>query len=70
VSEYPGPPIAPHDPEYQPEIIESSPPPRTLPAQDRAALDAQDAAARRFTLLIGAVAAATLAVLILVLALA
>jgi hypothetical protein len=68
VSEYSGPPSTSRpEPGWQPEIIEGAPPPRVLPVQDHAALNAQDAAARRFTLFIGAIAATTLAVLTLVL---
>jgi len=69
VSEYPGPPLTPHDPNYQPEIIEGQAPPRVLPRQDHIALDREDAAARQFTFFIGAVAALTLCALVLVMTL-
>jgi hypothetical protein len=66
VSEYPGPPATPHDPDYQPEIIEGQAPARVLPVQDHAAMDREDAAARQFTLLIGGIAALTLCALVLI----
>ncbi|MEV0273267.1 hypothetical protein AB0H43_31230 [Hamadaea sp. NPDC050747] len=66
MSEYAGPPVTPHDPNYQPEIIEGESFPRKLPFQDHAALDREDAAARQFTFFIGGIAALTLCALVLV----
>lgn len=66
MSEYPGPPTTtPPEPGWHPELVETPAPPRRLPPQDHAAMDAEEGAARRFTLMIGTVAAVTLAVLAL-----
>ncbi|NUT33159.1 MAG: hypothetical protein HOV79_08805 [Hamadaea sp.] len=68
MSEYAGPPTTtPPEPGWHPDLIETPPPPRRLPAQDHAAIDADERAARRFTLMIGTVAAVTLGVLALTL---
>ncbi|NUR70307.1 MAG: hypothetical protein HOU81_05775 [Hamadaea sp.] len=67
MSEYSGPPVTPHDPSYQPEIVEGESRPRVLPRQDDAELDREDAAARQFTFLIGGIAALTLCALVLIL---
>jgi hypothetical protein len=66
VNEYPGPPI-PSSPDgaRQPEPVEQPDPPRALPEQDHAAMDAAERSARRFTLLIAAAAGVILAVLVL-----
>jgi hypothetical protein len=63
VSEYPGPPVATPPQEFRPELVEMVDPPRQLPALDTAALAADERRARRFTLLIGAIAAAALVIL-------
>lgn len=57
VPAYPGPPRgAPPAPDWRPEFVVEPHPPRALSQQDHAALDAQEAAARRLTYLVGVVA--------------
>ncbi|WP_051366475.1 hypothetical protein [Hamadaea tsunoensis] len=65
MSEYPGPPIAVPPQDFHPELVEVVDPPRRLPEQDAAALDADERRARRFTLLVGAIAVAALLIVTL-----
>jgi hypothetical protein len=65
VTQYPGPPISSPDPTWRPAVVEAVDPPRTLPHQDHAAMDAAERTAARFTLLVGGIAALTLALLAL-----
>ena len=65
MAQYPGPPIASPDPAWQPAVVEAVDPPRTLPDQDHAAMDAVERSATRFTLLVGGIAAVSLALLAL-----
>jgi hypothetical protein len=46
-------------------VVEAVDPPRTLPHQDHAAMDAAERKAARFTLLVGGIATLTLALLAL-----
>jgi hypothetical protein len=67
VAQYPGPPISPApDPHWHPEVVEPLDPPRALPAQDDAAIDAAERSATRFTLLVGLIAGVTLAVVLII----
>jgi hypothetical protein len=65
---YTGPPrnTAP-DPNWRPRIVVQPPPPRELPEQDLAALDADEREARTLTYGIGLVAGAILLVVLLIL---
>jgi hypothetical protein len=67
VAQYPGPPIssAP-DPAWRPDVVEPYDPPRALPAQDHAAMDTAERAARRFTYLVGLIAGVTLALIVII----
>lgn len=67
MAQYPGPPISPApDPAWHPDVVEPVDPPRLLPAQDHAALDAAERSATRFTLLVGLIAGVTLALVVLI----
>lgn len=61
------PPTTPPPPGWQPTVIAAPAPPRHLPAQDHSALDAQERAALRFTLMVAAAAGLVLLVVVLVL---
>jgi hypothetical protein len=62
--DYQGPPPSlPPDPAWRPEVVIQPPPPRALPNQDHAALDAQEQSARTLTYGFGLVAAAIILVL-------
>jgi hypothetical protein len=65
---YSGPPrsVVP-PPDWRPRVLIQPQPPRQLPAQDQAALDAQEREARTITLGIGMVAGAVLLVVLLIL---
>ena len=65
---YTGPPrnVAP-PPDWRPRLLIQPQPPRELPAQDLAALDAQEQEARTITLGVGMVAGAVLLVVLLIL---
>lgn len=67
MAQYPGPPIfsAP-DPAWHPEVIDPVDPPRALPGQDHAAMDAAERTALRFTLLVGLIAGVTIALIALI----
>jgi hypothetical protein len=66
---YPGPPQTdPPPPDWRPRVVRDPAPPRRLPPQDHAALDAAERAARRFTWAVGAVAMVAALMVVLVLA--
>jgi hypothetical protein len=65
---YAGPPrTAPPPPGWRPRVLIQPPPPHELPAQDLAAIDAEEREARTITYGVGLVAGAILLVLLLVL---
>ena len=67
MAQYPGPPISPPpDPAWHPDVVEPLDPPRELPAQDHAAMDAAERSAYRFTLLVGLIAVVTLALIVMI----
>ena len=67
MAQYPGPPISPApDPAWRPDLVEHLDPPRVLPAQDHAAMDAAERSALRFTLLVGLIAGVTLALIVMI----
>ncbi|OLE27359.1 MAG: translation initiation factor 2, partial [Actinobacteria bacterium 13_1_20CM_3_71_11] len=65
---YAGPPRpSPPPRDWRPRLLIQPPPPRELPAQDLAALDAQDREARTVTYGVGMVAGAVLLIVLLIL---
>jgi hypothetical protein len=65
---YTGPPrTLPPPPDWRPKLLVQPPPPRTLPKQDMATLDAQEKEERTLTYGIGMVAGAILLVVLLIL---
>lgn len=67
MAQYPGPPIssAP-DPAWHLDVVDPVDPPRLLPGQDHAAMDAAERSATRFTLLVGLIAGVTLTLIALI----
>jgi hypothetical protein len=63
----PPPPTAPPPVGWRPDHVVHPVPPRSLPAQDHAGLDAAELRASRITVTIGAAAAAVMAILLAVL---
>jgi hypothetical protein len=63
----PPPPTAPPAHGWRPAVVVATAPPRPLPPQDHAAIDAAEDAARRFTVGVAVVALLTLSVLLAVL---
>ncbi|MBX6748514.1 MAG: hypothetical protein IRY85_02390 [Micromonosporaceae bacterium] len=63
----PPPPTAAPPVGWRPYVVVPTAPPRPLPAQDHAAIDAEENAARRFTVAVAVVAMLTLTVLLAVL---
>lgn len=63
----PPPPTAPPPVGWRPLVVVATAPPRPLPPQDHAAIDAAENAARRFTVAVAVVAMLTLTVLLAVL---
>ena len=65
---YPGPPMSvPPPPDWRPPTVVQPAPPRRLPAQDHAALDAAERAAGRVTLAVSGVAGAIALLLVVAL---
>jgi hypothetical protein len=65
---YTGPPrTSPPPPDWRPRVLIQTPPPRELPPQDHAAMDAEEKEARTVTLGVGMVAGAVLLVVLFVL---
>jgi hypothetical protein len=65
---YAGPPrTTPPPPDWRPRVLIQTPPPRELPRQDHAAMDAEEKEARTVTLGVGMVAGAVLLVVLFVL---
>ena len=63
----PPPPTAAPPTGWRPVVVVATAPPRSLPPQDHAAIDAEENAARRFTVGVAIVAMLTLTVLLAVL---
>jgi hypothetical protein len=63
----PPPPTAPPPVGWRPVVVVATAPPRSLPPQDHAAIDADESAARRFTVAVAVVAMLTMTVLLAVL---
>lgn len=61
------PPTTPPPPGWKPQVVVRPAPPRRLPAQDHAALDAAERAARRFTWVLAAIAGVIMLVVLCVL---